>query len=93
MSRLAKKTILIPEGISAHVEDGKVRVKGPKGELCISLLPGVYVEVAKKGAESSLSVKPQAARETHKANTGTVWSLITNAVEGVARNFTKVLEL
>jgi len=45
MSRLAKKPIVLPQGVTVEIKDNVVKVKGPKGELSQEFLPYVKIEV------------------------------------------------
>ena len=89
MSRLAKKPIAIIPGITASRNDGYVVLKGPKGERELSLLPFVEVTVG----TNEISVKSTEDHKQARTNTGTMWSLIKNAVQGLAVEFSKVLEI
>ena len=89
MSRLARQPIPIAAGLSVKEEDGRILVKGPKGEMVLPLLAHVTVKVEPEG------VRVQSAETTKQAvsNTGTMWSLIQNALAGVSEGFSKVLEV
>ena len=90
MSRLIKKSIPLPEGVTATVAGNVLAVKGAKGELKLSIPMGV--EVAVEGKE--LWVKPAAKEAPNQpALLGTTWSLAKNAVQGVHEGYTKVLEI
>lgn len=77
MSRLIKKSIVVPEGVSASVASGAFTVKGPKGELSVPL----------RGGELSV------ADGKISAGSGTLWALARNAVAGVTEGFVKNLEI
>lgn len=79
MSRLVKKPILIPAGITVSETAGVLTVKGPKGELKVAMAEGVKMKL--EGAELWID------------GVGTTWSLAKNAIEGVTNGFTKVLEI
>lgn len=88
MSRLIKKPISITSG-AILVQNGDVlTIKGPKGELTITLPIGV--ETKTEGTNVWVSTTPDAKTT---ALPGTVWALTKNAVEGVTIGFTKVLEI
>ncbi len=89
MSRLIKKSITIPEGVTVAVAEGEVRIKGPKGEIAIPVAR--EVEIAADAKE--LWVKTPASRTASTAMHGTIWSLSRNAIEGVTKGFEKVLEI
>jgi len=88
MSRLIKKPIAITAGATLVESRGVLTIKGPKGELTITLPAGV--EVKTEGTNfwvtTTKDVKTTALQ-------GTVWSLAKNAIEGVTTGFTKILEL
>jgi len=89
MSRIGKKSIPLPQGVSVQVSDAEVRVKGPKGELSRPRLPLIEVEV--EGAV----VQVRAAEESRRANSfhGLCRTLINNMVVGVSQGFTRQLDL
>ena len=89
MSRLAKKPIIIPEGVTVTLGSTELHVKGPKGERVVPMVP--FAEI-KSGAEG-LSVATSHSHTQARANVGTMWSLTRNAVLGVREGFTKVLEI
>ncbi|RMD60232.1 50S ribosomal protein L6 [Candidatus Parcubacteria bacterium] len=89
MSRLSKKPIQLPEGVSVTVGEGRALVKGPKGTQEVPILPMVEVAVTEEG----VTVRTKGERKREKMNRGTTWSLIRNAVEGVTKGFTKALEI
>jgi large subunit ribosomal protein L6 len=88
MSRLIKKPIAITAGATL-VESGDVlTVKGPRGELKITVPHDVTLKT--EGENFWISTTP--GQDT-TAIQGTIWSLIKNAIEGVTVGFTKVLEI
>ena len=89
MSRVGKKVITIPAGVSVSDKDGKVTVKGAKGELSWTLPEGITISV--EGAE--LSVKRTDDSRRLRALHGTNRSLLSNMVEGVSKGFSKELEI
>lgn len=88
MSRIGKKPIQIPQGVTVSITDGRISVKGPKGELLRTMHPDIVAEV--NGGQILISVK------RHTKQTPALWglfrSLITNMVEGVTHGFGKKLE-
>ena len=89
MSRLSKKPIAIPEGVSLLLDGETLKVKGPKGELSLRVLPFLDVKIE----ESSVSVSSGKSMKQAVINKGTMWSLICNAIEGVSKGFSKTLEI
>ncbi len=87
MSRVGKRPVPIPSGVTVVVEGGTVRVKGPKGELSHPVLAGTAVEVA--GAEARVS----AERIVHNPAFGTMRAKLNNMVLGVTAGFSKTLEI
>jgi large subunit ribosomal protein L6 len=89
MSRIGKKPIQLPTGVSCVLSGREAKVKGPKGELTVSLPP--KVSVVQEGDELTLTVSnPAEARQA--AFWGLGRSLLAGAVQGVAEGFTKKLE-
>jgi len=89
MSRIGKKQVAIPDGVTATLAEGVVAVKGPKGELSLALVDDVSVEIA----DASIAVKPRADSKQARSMWGMQRSLISNLVEGVSKGFSKDLEL
>ncbi|MBI5045662.1 MAG: 50S ribosomal protein L6 [Candidatus Niyogibacteria bacterium] len=89
MSRIGKKPITIPSGVTVAVEDGMVRVKGPKGNLSRQFKDDINIAVADKEVVCSV-------RKDSKLSFilwGTYASHIKNMIEGVANGFEKKLEI
>ena len=89
MSRLGKKPIEIPKGVEVALEEGKVKTKGPKGELEVDVPE--EIEVKKEGEEITVSEKKKTKKS--KALWGTTRSLIANSIEGVDKGYTKELQV
>lgn len=89
MSRIGKKPILIPEGVEVRVDDGKVMVKGPKGELFQKIRPEIGIEVR----DNKILVSPQAETKQTKAFFGVTRALIANIIRGVTEGYEKKLEV
>jgi large subunit ribosomal protein L6 len=90
MSRIGKKPITIPAGVTISVNsENVVSVKGPKGELKQALDRDITLEV--KAGEAEVLRPTDQIR--HKALHGLYRSLISNMVKGVTEGFTKKLEL
>lgn len=89
MSRLAKKPIILPDNVTLKEEGSVLVFKGPKGELKVSTLPFIKVKTEENSAEISATSNIRQAR----ANSGTMWSLVKNAADGVSSGFSKVLQI
>ena len=89
MSRVAKKPVLLPKGVEMTQAAGTVKVKGPKGELRLSLSGDVEVNIADDQANVT-SRKPE---QRAWAIAGTTRALLANMVEGVSKGFERKLEL
>ncbi|HEY8866418.1 MAG TPA: 50S ribosomal protein L6 [Solirubrobacteraceae bacterium] len=89
MSRIGKKPIPVPAGVSISIEPELVRVNGPKGELHERIPHDITVEQA--GEE--LVVKRPTDRGEHRALHGLTRSLVANMVQGVTDGYEKVLEI
>ena len=89
MSRIGKKPIEIPQGITVVLEKDSVLFKGPKGEIKQEIPAGIAVE--KTG--NILIVKPEREGKTIPALWGLTTALLLNHVHGVSVGFEKKLEL
>lgn len=89
MSRVGKKPIEIPSGVTVTLDGNNVTVKGPKGELTRSFSPDITINIE----ENVINItRPSDAKE-HRALHGTTRALLANMVEGVSKGFEKSLEL
>jgi large subunit ribosomal protein L6 len=89
MSRIGKKPIPVPKGVTITVQSGAVEVKGPKGTLKQRVPPGVTFEV--KGAELlAATERPDPALGKFH---GLARTLVANAVEGVTNGFKRELDI
>jgi large subunit ribosomal protein L6 len=89
MSRIGKKPVPLPAGVTATVTGTTVTVKGPKGSLSRTLPSEMLVSL--EGAE--ITVARPSEQERHKALHGLSRTLVANMVEGVSNGFFKKLEL
>jgi large subunit ribosomal protein L6 len=89
MSRIGKKPVPIPAGVTAGVEGQTVKVKGPKGALQV-VLHGDVEATMDKGA---LSIAPRAETKRARAVWGLSRTLVSNLVTGVTQGFEKRLEI
>ena len=89
MSRVGKKPVTVPAGVTASVDGQTVSVKGAKGELTF-VVPGV-VSVAM--ADGGVAVQPRNQSKEARSLWGTSRSQVANLVEGVTKGFEKKLEI
>ncbi len=89
MSRIGRKPIPVPAGVSVAIEPERVTVNGPKGELSERIHRDITV--AQEGEE--LVVTRPTDRGEHRALHGLTRSLVANMVEGVTSGFEKRLEI
>ena len=89
MSRVGKKPVSIPRGVTANVEGQTVKVKGPKGALQY-VVPDDIVVKMEKGA---IKVDPREETKRARSMWGTSRTLVSNLVTGVTRGFETKLEI
>ena len=89
MSRIGKKPVPIPAGVSVALEEGTLRVKGPKGELAMPMADEVVYALE----DGQISVKPANDGKRARAFWGMQRTLVANLVTGVTEGFTKTLEM
>ncbi len=89
MSRIGRKPIAVPEGVTVSVTAGLVTVNGPKGELQQELSPRIEVV----DEDGTLTVTRATDRGPDRALHGLTRSLIANMVEGVTDGYEKRLEI
>ncbi len=89
MSKIAKKPILIKEGVSASQEDGRILIRGPQGEISLPLSQGLKVEIK----EGAIFLERQSETKKAKSSHGTMARLIGNAIKGTKEGFSRTLEV
>src|SRR3954447_14190172 len=89
MSRIGRKPIPLPSGVTVAIEPERVTVNGPKGELQERIPRDIAVEQV----DAELLVKRPTDRGEHRALHGLTRSLVANMVEGVTNGFEKRLEI
>jgi large subunit ribosomal protein L6 len=90
MSRIGKKPVAMPAGVTASVEGQTLTVKGPKGTLSMQLLDDL---VKYEIAEGEIRVVPLTNAQRNRAAWGMTRTNVQNLVTGVTEGFTKVLEI
>ena len=89
MSRIGKRPVAIPSGVTANIENGQLSVKGPKGTLTMGLSDLVDYKVE----DGAISIKPANDSKPARSHWGMQRTLVSNLVEGVTEGYTKVLEI
>ena len=89
MSRIGKKPVSIPKGVTVSVANAVVTVKGPKGTLTQEIDRDIVIEIT----ETEVLVKRPTEQIRHRAMHGLYRSLISNLVKGVTDGYKKDLEL
>jgi large subunit ribosomal protein L6 len=89
MSRIGKKPVPLPKGVTAQVEGQRVSVKGPKGEIGRTVHPELAVALE----DNAIVVRRPSDESRHRALHGLTRTLIANMVDGVTKGFSKQLEI
>ena len=89
MSRIGRKTVTVPSGVTAGVEGQTVKIKGPKGALQVVL----HDDVAGKLEGGQIKVDPRSETKRARAQWGTSRTLINNLIAGVTKGFEQRLEI
>jgi large subunit ribosomal protein L6 len=89
MSRIGRKPVPLPTGVTAQIEGHRITVKGPKGE--ISRVTHQDLTLALE--ENAVVVRRPSDESRHKALHGLTRTLVANMVDGVTKGFAKALEI
>lgn len=89
MSRIGKKPVPIPSGVTANVEGQTIKVKGPKGALQLVLHDDVGAAMDK----GAIKVDPRFETKRARAQWGTARTLVANLMTGVTKGFEEKLEI
>jgi large subunit ribosomal protein L6 len=89
MSRIGKKPVSVPSGVTANVEGQTVKVKGPKGALSLVL----HDDVSVKLENGKVQVDPRSETKRARSLWGTSRTLVANLVTGVTTGFERKLEI
>jgi large subunit ribosomal protein L6 len=89
MSRIGRKPVTVPKGVTLQLDGNSVAVKGPRGELRRTLHPDMQIALDK----DQFTVARPSEEKRHKALHGLTRTLVQNMVEGVSKGFTKTLEI
>jgi large subunit ribosomal protein L6 len=89
MSRVGRKPIAVPAGVTLTLNGTELTVKGPKGTLVRNFHPDITINIK----ENEVVVERPSDNKLHRALHGTTRALIANMVTGVSEGFTRTLEL
>ena len=89
MSRIGKRPVPLPKGVTASIDGRTVTVKGPKGEISRTVHPDLSIALE----DQAVAVKRPSDEPRHKALHGLTRTLVANMVEGVTKGFSKSLEI
>ena len=89
MSRIGKRPVALPSGVTAKMDGGQLSVKGPKGELSMPTLDLVTYDLN----DNEVSVTPVNQTKRARSFWGMQRTQVQNLVDGVTEGFTKVLEI
>ena len=89
MSRIGKKPVAVPKGVTVNIGGGMIAVKGPKGELKRKVPTGVTVKVE---GDKVVATRGDDGR-VNRAKHGLIRALVANMVKGVTTGFTRELEI
>jgi large subunit ribosomal protein L6 len=89
VSRIGKKPIVVPDGVTVEIHRGSVAVRGPKGQL----QERVSLEMTVKQEDGQVVVTRPTDRGDHRALHGLTRTLVANMVTGVTQGFEKRLEI
>ena len=89
MSRIGKRPVPVPGGVTVTLDGSRITVKGPKGELTREL--PAAMQIAQENGE--VTVTRPSDEQQHKALHGLTRTLIANMIEGVTKGYVKTLEI
>jgi len=89
MSRVGKRAVAVPSGVTANIEGQTVKVKGPKGALQVVL----HDDVAATMDNGAIKVDPRSDSKRARAMWGTYRALVANIITGVKDGFEQRLEI
>ncbi|MDH7640853.1 50S ribosomal protein L6 [Sphingomonas oryzagri] len=89
MSRIGKKPVIVPAGVTASIGDGKLSMKGPKGTLSIDLASEVTYAIE----DGNVVVQPVNDSKRARSFWGMQRTLVANLVTGVTEGFSKTLQI
>lgn len=89
MSRLGRKPLVVPGGVTVRVEGARVGVKGPKGELSLVLPAGIQAGLK----DGRLELTRDSDSRSHRSLHGLSRTLVANMIEGSSKGYSKQLDI
>jgi large subunit ribosomal protein L6 len=89
MSRVGKKPIVVPAGVTLTLNGTELTVKGPKGQLVRNFHPDMKIVIG----ENEVTIERPSDNKLHRSLHGTTRALVANMVKGVSEGFSRTLEL
>ncbi len=89
MSRIGKKAVPVPAGVTASIDNGTLSVKGPKGTLTMGMSDLIDYKIE----DGQIAVNPANDSKQARAFWGMQRTLVSNLIEGVTVGFSKTLEI
>jgi large subunit ribosomal protein L6 len=89
MSRIGKRPVPLPKGVTATIAGRTITVKGPKGEISRTMHPDLTLALE----DGTVAVRRPSDEPRHKALHGLTRTLVANMVEGVTHGFSRALEI
>jgi large subunit ribosomal protein L6 len=89
MSRIGKKAVSVPKGVTATVDGQKVSMKGPKGELSFTAMDSIEVKMD----DGAVSVMPRDESKLARSAWGMSRTMVSNLIEGVTKGFERKLDI
>ncbi|MEP3422030.1 MAG: 50S ribosomal protein L6 [Erythrobacter sp.] len=89
MSRIGKKAVPVPAGVTASIDNGTLSVKGPKGTLTLGMSDLIDYKIE----DGQIAVTPANDSKQARAFWGMQRTLVSNLIEGVTEGFSKTLEI
>lgn len=93
MSRIGKRPVILPKGVTAKIDGGVLAIHGPKGESKFDIGEARYPAVQVKIADSQITVTRKEESRRGRTEQGLVRALIQNIVVGVTKGYSKILDV
>ncbi len=92
MSKIGKRPLTIPSGVTVEIKNSAVHLTGPKGSLEVPVLPLCIIAIAEKNGVKTVTVAVKNTERQARSNWGTMASLLKNATQGVTEGYEKKLQ-